>query len=256
VLRAATYLTALSALTAAVLRAPAWILAPLGLAVCGWIAIGMMFPASGIFARPFLRAPAGTGRVALTFDDGPNPETTARILDLLGAAGHHATFFVIGARAEAHPALMLEIVRRGHTLGNHSFAHARLTPLWTTGRAAADMVHAQRVIAHAAGTTPKWYRPPIGLFGPRIESAAKRAGLRLAGWSLRSNDGAPPLWRYDAARVLARIAARLRDGDVVLLHDRPLAAEALPALLDLLAARGLRSVTLDELADLGNPRRA
>ena len=250
-LRAATVLTAAGTIAAAALRAPAWLLILCGLAVCGWIAVGMMFPASGIFARPFLRAPAGGGRIALTFDDGPNPETTRLILDLLGAAGHRATFFVIGERAEAHPALMVEIVRRGHTIGNHSFAHANLTPLWTTRRTAADMVHAQRVIAHAAGTTPKWYRPPIGLFGPRIESAAKRAGLRLAGWSLRTNDGAPPIWGYDAARVCARIAARLRDGDVVLLHDRPLAAEALPALLDLLAARGLRSVTLDELADFG-----
>ena len=187
--------------------------------------------------------------MALTFDDGPNPDATTRILDLLGAAGHRATFFVIGARAEAHPALMLEIVRRGHTIGNHSFAHASLTPLWTTRRTAADMVHAQQVIAHAARTTPKWYRPPIGLFGPRIESAARRAGLRLAGWSLRSNDGAPPIWRYDAARVCARIAARLRDGDVVLMHDRPMTAEALPRVLELLEARGLRSVTLDELAD-------
>jgi peptidoglycan-N-acetylglucosamine deacetylase len=249
VLRLATYLTALAALAAAVLRAPSWVLALAGLAVCGWIAIGMMFPASGIFARPFLRGRAGHSLIALTFDDGPNPETTPRILDFLGAAGHRATFFVIGARAEAHPALMVEIVRRGHAIGNHSFAHARATPLWTTRRAAADIVHAQRAIAHAAGVTSRWYRPPIGLFGPRIESASRRAGLRLCGWSLRSNDGAPPFWRYDAARVLARIEQRLKDGDVVLLHDRPIALEILPRLLELLEQRGLRSVTLDELAD-------
>src|SRR5262249_2120493 len=74
VLRLATYLTALAALAAAVLRAPVWILVLSGLAVCGWIAIGMMLPASGIFARPFLRAPPGRGRIALTFDDGPDPQ--------------------------------------------------------------------------------------------------------------------------------------------------------------------------------------
>src|SRR5262249_55911349 len=132
VLRLATYLTAAAALAAAILRAPGWVLVLAGLAVCGWIAIGMMFPASGIFARPFLRARPGSGCIALTFDDGPDPQTTPRILDFLGAAGHRASFFVIGARAEAHPALMLEIVRRGHAIGNHSFVHARTTPLWTT----------------------------------------------------------------------------------------------------------------------------
>src|SRR5262249_4958861 len=153
----ATYLTALGALTAAVLRAPIWVLAPAGLAVCIWIAIGMMFPASGIFARPFLRGPAGHGRIALTFDDGPDPAPTPRILDLLGAAGHHATFFVIGERAAAHPELMTEIVRRGHAIGNHSFAHGVLTPLWTTRRTAADMVRAQRAIAHTARVVPHWY---------------------------------------------------------------------------------------------------
>jgi peptidoglycan/xylan/chitin deacetylase (PgdA/CDA1 family) len=247
----ATFVTAAGALAAAVLRAPSWVLVLAGLAVCGWIAIGMLFPASGIFARPFLRARPGSGHVALTFDDGPDPQTTPRILDFLGAAGHRATFFVIGARVEAHPALMLEIARRGHAIGNHSFAHARTTPLWTTARAAADIVQAQRAIAHAAGVTARWYRPPIGLFGPRIESASRRAGLRLCGWSLRSNDGAPPFWGYDATRVLARLQRRLRDGDVVLLHDRPLALEILPRLLELLEQRGLRSVTLDELADFG-----
>ena len=97
--------------------------------------------------------------------------------------------------------------------------------------------------------TARWYRPPIGLFGPRIESASRRAGLRLCGWSLRSNDGASPLWGYDATRVLARIQRRLQDGDVVLLHDRTLALEILPRLLELLEQRGLQSVTLDELAD-------
>ena len=249
-LRVATYLTAIGALAAAVLRAPAWMLGLLGLAVCGWIAIGMMFPASGIFARPFLCAPEGRGRVALTFDDGPNPETTRRILDLLEAAGHRATFFVIGARADANPELVAEIARRGHAIGNHSFAHSYATPLWTTARTAADIGRAQEAIARS-GYAAKWYRPPIGLFGPRIESATRRAGLRLCGWSLRSNDGAPPIWGYDAARVRARITSRLRDGDVVLLHDRAVAAEALPAVLELLATRGLRSVTLDELADFG-----
>jgi peptidoglycan/xylan/chitin deacetylase (PgdA/CDA1 family) len=251
-LRAATYLTALGALAAAIQGAPPWLLALLALAVCGWIAIGMMFPVSGIFARPFLRGAAGRGLIALTFDDGPDPATTRRILDLLDGAGQRATFFLIGARAQAHPELVAEIVRRGHAVANHSFAHAAATPLWTTARTAADILRAQAAIARAAGVEARWYRPPIGLFGPRIESATRRAGLRLCGWSLRGNDGAPPIWRYDAARICARVARRLRDGDVVLLHDRRLGAEALPTLLALLAQRGLRSVTLDELADLGD----
>src|SRR5262249_12873815 len=145
-----------------------------------------------------------------TFDDGPDPATTRRILDLLDGAGQRATFFVIGERAAAHPELVAEIVRRGHAVGNHSFAHASATPLWTTAHVAVDIGRAQEAIARPAGVEPRWYRSPIGLFGPCIESVTRRAGLRLCGWSLRSNDGAPPIWRYDTARVCARVEHRLR----------------------------------------------
>ncbi|HJZ86640.1 MAG TPA: polysaccharide deacetylase family protein [Polyangia bacterium] len=250
--RLLTYGTVLAALSAVALGARPLVLAALLLSVCIWIAIGMMSPRSGIFARPALGCAPGRGRIALTFDDGPDPAVTPRLLELLAAHGQRATFFLIGRRAQAHPDLVRAIVARGHAIGNHSYTHAWSTPLWTTGRLAADLARCQEVLMRAAGVRPRWFRPPVGLFGPRVESAARRVSLALCGWTLRSNDGA--LFGYDATRVRARVLARLRDGDVILLHDgaershrRPRAPEVLPALLELLAARGLRSVTLDEL---------
>jgi peptidoglycan/xylan/chitin deacetylase (PgdA/CDA1 family) len=219
--------------------------------LCGWIAVGLLSPRSGIFARPHLGAAPGARRVALTFDDGPDPEVTPRVLALLAAHHQRATFFVVGARAEAHPELVRAIVAAGHGVGNHSYAHAWSTPLHSTARLAGELVRAQAVIQRAAGVTPRWFRPPVGLFGPRVESAARRAGLQLCGWTLRSNDAS--LYGYDAVRVRARVRALLQDGDVIVLHDgaeggrRPLLMEILPDVLALLDERALRSVTLDEL---------
>jgi len=250
VLRLATYLTALAAVAAAVLRAPIWVLALAGLAVCGWIAIGMMFPATGIFARPFLRGRAGSRRIALTFDDGPNPETTPRILDFLGAAGHRATFFVIGARAERERALVTELLARGHALGNHSWAHRRTTPLLSTTRLAADFARAQEWLA-SVGARGRWFRAPIGIVSPPVAAAAARARLELVAWTRSARDGVA---RTTAAAALARLIPALQPGAILALHDgaergdrRPVAPSVIGPLLDALEARGLKSVTLDEL---------
>src|SRR5262249_8022340 len=145
-------------------------------------------------------------RIALTFDDGPDPEVTPRILELLAAHGQRATFFVIGRRAEAEPALVRAIAEQGHAIGNHSYTHAWLTPLWRTERLAPVLLRGQEVLERVAGVRPRWFRPPVGLFGPRVAPAARRAGLALVGWTLRSNDGS--LLGYDADRVRARVLAR------------------------------------------------
>src|SRR5262245_36881891 len=124
-----TMVTALAALAAAAVGARAPVLIGLGGAVCACVAVGMLLPRSGIFARPALGGRPGSGRIALTFDDGPDPEVTPRILELLAAHGQRATFFVIGRRAEAEPALVRAIAEQGHAIGNHSSTHAWLTPL-------------------------------------------------------------------------------------------------------------------------------
>ena len=222
------------------------------LALFAAIGAGVFLPSSGLFARPILAvAPARAGnRVAITFDDGPDERHTRAILDLLERGGHRATFFVIGRRAEASPELVAEIVRRGHGLGNHSYGHAYTTPFQDPKKLAADLARAQELMARA-GARVRFFRPPIGLLSPRVVAAARRTHLTLVGWSATARDGRAATTADEAA---ARLIAAARPGAILVLHDaverggrEPVAAAALTALLSALQARGLRSVTLDEL---------
>lgn len=233
---------------------PWWALAAIGLGLVASIGAGVFVASSGLFARPILAvAPAVAGdRLALTFDDGPDAAHTRQVLDLLEARGHRGTFFVIGRRAAADPALLGEIVRRGHGLGNHSFAHAYTTPFAHPAQLAADLLRAQEVMAQA-GARVRFFRPPVGLLSPRVVEAARRARLQLVAWTATGRDGRPTT---TPGRAAARLVAAARPGAILVLHDAvergrrtPIAARALPLVLDALEARGLRSVTLDELID-------
>jgi peptidoglycan/xylan/chitin deacetylase (PgdA/CDA1 family) len=231
---------------------PWWALAADAIALLAALGGGVFLLGSGLFARPILAvAPArARDRIAITFDDGPDPEHTLPLLDILERGGHRATFFVIGERAAATPALLEEIVRRGHALGNHSFAHAHTTPFQHPTKLAADLARAQEVMARA-GAHVRFFRPPIGLLSPRVAEAARRIGLTIVGWSATARDGRAATTAEVAA---ARLIAAARPGAILVLHDAverggrtPVAAAALVPLVEALAARGLRSVTLDEL---------
>jgi len=216
------------------------------------IGAGVFLQSSGLFARPILgvdSARAGD-RVAITFDDGPDATHTPAILELLERGGHRATFFVIGRRAEAEPELLAEMVRRGHGLGNHSYAHSHATPFLHPTRLAADLARAQEVMAQA-GARVRFFRPPIGLLSPRVAAAARRTHLSIVGWTATARDGRASTTADEAA---ARLIAAARPGAILVLHDaverggrEPVALAALTSLLSALQARGLRSVTLDEL---------
>jgi peptidoglycan/xylan/chitin deacetylase (PgdA/CDA1 family) len=157
---------------------------------------------------------------------------------------------VVGKRAAAAPELLAELVRRGHGLGNHSWAHAYTTPFQHPARLAADLARAQQLLT-AAGARVRFFRPPVGLLSPRVAEAARRIGLTIVGWSASARDGRAST---TAAQAAARLIAAARPGAILVLHDAveraaraPVATAALAALLDALEARGLRSVTLDEL---------
>lgn len=227
-----------------------------GLALAGVLAsigAGVFLLSSGMFARPVLAAAAAQAgaRLALTFDDGPDPLHTRRVLDLLEARGHRATFFVIGARAEREPELLREIVQRGHALANHSYAHPYTLPFQTPAAVAADLERAQAVLERASGVRPRWFRPPVGLLSPRVVAGARLAGVELVGWSATARDGARSATVDQCA---ARLLRAIAPGAILVLHDAverggraPLAAEVLSQVLDAMERAGLRSVTLDEL---------
>lgn len=182
--------------------------------------------------------------VALTFDDGPG-RLTARVLDVLAAAGARATFNVLGERVEGREALLRRVLDEGHELGNHAYRHERLEgrPL----EAYRQVRRTSGALAAAAGTTPRVFRAPYGSASPGVVRAARLAGLVTVGWDVDPRDYEEP----PAATILERVVQATRPGSIVLLHDDRRALEAtavaLEGIVEALGARGLRFVTVSEL---------
>ncbi len=191
----------------------------------------------------------GAARIALTIDDGPDPEVTPRVLDALDALGLVATFFVIGHRVQRHPALCRAIAARGHRVENHGHSHSHALSLFGPARLHADIARAQAVIADACGQAPRFFRPTAGLRNPFLDPVLARLDLRLASWTRRGYDTR----EADAARVHRRLARALGDGDILLLHDghaartsggTPVLLAVLPLLAQALQRRRLTTTTL------------
>lgn len=212
--------------------------------------LGVVWMPLEVFADSINRGPRDASGVVLTFDDGPSPEHTPKILALLEAEGAHATFFVLGEKAEKYPEIVREIARRGHTLALHGYHHDRLVALRGAARIRADIERAAKVVEDLVGLRPTLYRPPVGHTSPRVAKAADDAGVTLVGWSVRGYDG---LARAKPDEVAARVTRGLEDGALVLLHDAaerddhtPAALAALPKILAAMHARNLRTAELTD----------
>jgi len=195
------------------------------------------------------REVAARGEVAVTIDDGPDPEVTPRVLDLLDAHRARATFFCIGELVERHPALAKEIVRRGHCVENHSHRHLNHFSVLGPRGMRQEIVRAQEAIAAVTGELPRFFRAPAGLRNPFLDQVLNRLDLRLASWTRRGFD----TLNRQAHVVLDTLTRGARGGDILLLHDGHaghtpsggvLILEVLPQLLANLASAGLTPVTL------------
>jgi peptidoglycan/xylan/chitin deacetylase (PgdA/CDA1 family) len=196
-------------------------------------------------------AAAARGEVAITLDDGPDPEVTPRVLAILAEKRVRATFFCIGEHALRYGACVRECVAAGHAIENHSYRHAHSFALLGPRQLRAEIGRAQQVLALASGAAPRFFRAPAGLRNPLLDPELQRQGLQLASWTRRGFDTVSG----DAARVLARLSRNLCAGDILLLHDghaargrsgAPVVLEVLPRLLEAIAQRSLRPVTLRE----------
>lgn len=217
-------------------------------AAAGIAAHGAFYRNSTVFGPALGRLPTHERVVALTFDDGPNPEATPAILDALSRAGIHATFFILGRHAERWPDLVRRVHAEGHAVGNHGFYHRKLhfkSPAYVRD----DMARGADAIAQACGARPALFRAPHGFRSPWVNRIAHSMGERVIGWSLGVWDSDRP-----GADVIARRTVDgTRPGSILLLHDgdgydpsgdRRQTAQAVPEVLSTLTTRGYRFVTV------------
>ncbi len=185
--------------------------------------------------------------VALTFDDGPHPENTVRLLKMLKDRGMKATFFCVGQRVADHPAVAKRIVEEGHEIGNHSWSHKVLSAM-TDAAVARDLERTDQAIRKATGVSPKLMRPPYGAFTDRQRDWAHRKwGYSITLWDVDSNDWRNPSAAYARSRILQGTGP----GSIVLSHDiHKSTVDGLPKTLDALKAKGFKFVTVSELLAL------
>lgn len=239
---------------AAVLLAPGrWPLALAAVAADQALLAGAgLWPRSRLLGPNLVRLPkaaAAQGQVAVTIDDGPDPEVTPRVLDLLDHVDVKATFFCIGERVLRHSALARDIVSRGHAIENHGQHHLTFFAACGPRRMTAEIALAQQAIADTVGRAPRFFRPTAGLRSPFLEPVLCRLDMHLASWTRRAFDTRCG----NAAVVHRRLTRGLGAGDILLLHDGhaartsagvPVILDVLPRLLTTLRQEGMHPVTL------------
>ncbi|MCG7400796.1 MULTISPECIES: polysaccharide deacetylase family protein [Caballeronia] len=211
-----------------------------------------LWPRSALLGHNWTTLPESAGAcIAITIDDGPDPDVTPRVLDLLDAHRARATFFCIGERARAYPNIVREIVARGHAVENHSQRHRHNFSLMGPGALRREIDAAQATFEEIVGTRPLFFRAPAGLRNPFLEPVLCALGLQLASWTRRGFDTRTGDASLVSRRLLNGFAAR----DILLVHDghaardangAPIVLAALDTVLRAAADRGLVTVTLRE----------
>lgn len=224
---------------------------------------------SGVYVRAFCREKTDRKVVYLTFDDGPHPPETERVLDVLRERGARATFFMIGSKVSGNEAVLRRMLEEGHALGLHTYSHAGTFPLLSFDKMLADVNEGKRAVESVAGKQISLFRPPFGVTNPTIAKVIRTLGLHTVGWDVRSFDTMFCKSSEHSCKssehsckqsehsckksghsckqsghdwyvpVVERIMKQVRPGSVILLHDRLDGASSLLALLlDSLAASG------------------
>ncbi len=192
--------------------------AGLGLAAGGY-AYAAMWPASQIFGQALI-APPRAGELALTFDDGPNPAWTPRLLDILATHDVRATFFLVGRYAQAEPALVRRIVEAGHLIGNHSWSHPNLA-ITASSRICQELHETAQTLEQITGAPVRYFRPPFGARRPIVLHLAREMGMLPVLWNAITNDWREPSAERIAERLARKINNLEQDGWAtnIVLHD-------------------------------------
>lgn len=190
---------------------------------------------------------ASKNQMAITFDDGPNPEFTPQVLALLKQFDAKATFFCIGKHIETYPELFKQILDEGHTVGNHTYSHSNAFGFFRTQKVQEELEKSNTIIKQFSGLSAKLYRPAFGVTNPNIRCAVQNLNLTTIGWNKRSLDTT----NLSDEQILKRVTKNIKSGDVILLHDtRDKSVRVLEQLLLFLRDNNFQSVTVDTLFNI------
>ena len=189
-----------------------------GLAAGGY-AYAAMWPGSRIFGRA-MTAPRRAGELALTFDDGPNPAWTPKLLDALSEHDVKATFFMMGGRAQSQPGLVKQMVAAGHLIGNHSWSHPNLA-FTATGKIRRELTETKDVLEQITGKPVRYFRPPFGARRPVVFKIARDLGMTVVLWNAMTSDWSDPSADRIAAALTKKINRLEQRGHAanIVLHD-------------------------------------
>ena len=202
---------------------------------------------SGVYVHCRCKGKTENKDIALTFDDGPDPVQTPKILDVLKQQNIKATFFLVGEKVLAHPDIVLRIHKEGHIIGNHTYSHNSAYPLWSAKRIRKNIQKANEAIYRIIGYKPRLFRPPFGVTNPSIAKAIN-GQYTCIGWNIRSFD---TIEKRNREEICTRIINKLEKGSIILLHDRcPKSEILLVQLLSELQKRDFNVESLDKILNI------
>lgn len=204
------------------------------------------YAALNISAQVFLKSTCkldDKASVALTFDDGPHPIYTPKLLVLLSELDIKATFFLIGKNAERHPEIVKAIVAGGHSIGSHSYSHQTALAWRSVAEVRKDYEKSKSILERISKQSISLFRPPFGVTNPNIAKAIRQLNWISVGWSVRSFDT-----HYRSEKVVARILQQTKAGDIILMHDRiESSTKSVEIIVRELQKNGLKFVNLEHL---------
>lgn len=214
-----------------------------GLSYILMIFFGVVFTQLNLFIDHELAGDARYNEIALSFDDGPNPEFTEKVLDKLSEYGVKATFFIIGQNAENQPDIVKKIDLKGHLIGNHSYYHSKKFDFVTTKEIVNEIEKTNSVLQNIIGKKTLYFRPPFGITHPRIARAVSQTKMKPIAWSLRTYDT-----KRSTEKVIKLLRRKLNGGDIILLHDNHKGIlEILDFLIPFAQESGFTFVNIDQL---------
>ncbi len=201
---------------------------------------------SQAYIKTLCKADTNQKKIAITFDDGPDPKITPQVLSILDKYNAKATFFCIGNHIEKNIELLKEIDKKGHLIGNHTWSHNRWFDLFSSKKMQADIEKTNGLIFETINKKAKLFRPPYGVTNPALKRALKKLDFQTVGWSIRSFDTVK-----STEKTLKRIKKGLTTGDIILFHDnREHIVDILDSFLEYAKSENYEIVALDKLLNI------